>query len=248
MRVLITRSKENSQTLANHLATLGDTLIPFPVMTFRPTTQQTALQAAIDVLNLSTMAIFISQPAVHFTVPLIQQHWKTLPPIQWAAIGPATQKALRDYDILAITPPNPPYESESLLAMPQLQQVRHQTITLFRGNGGRELLYETLTLRGATVHMVESYERALLDINIALQLKTIREAPVDALVITSLESLHYFLTLVGPAIDWLKEIPTIVVGLRMHERINKLEFKRTWMAIGADDASILPILFELKGR
>lgn len=248
MRVLITRSQENSQTLAHYLAALGDTLIPFPVMEFRPTTQQTALKKAVQTLHLSTIAIFISQPAVHFTVPLIREYWKTLPNIEWAAIGPATQKALQHYDIQAIIPPNPPYESESLLAMPQLQHVQHQTITLFRGNGGRELLKETLTLRGATLHLVESYERALPDINIALQLKALRETPVDALVITSLESLQYFLTLVGPAIDWLKEIPTIVVGLRMHERINKLEFKRTWMAMGADDASILPILFELKGR
>jgi uroporphyrinogen-III synthase len=118
---------------------------------------------------------------------------------------------------------------------------------IFRGNGGRELLNQVLTQRGAAIQTIESYQRILPNINIDEQLKKIRETPIDALIITSLESLKHFLALVGPEIEWFKKIPTIVVGRRMHNLINQLEFKRTVMATGADDASILTVLTQQKG-
>ena len=253
MRVVITRSENNTKTLCEKINALGGSLISFPVIEFYPTRQQALLKQTIEQLNTTKIAIFVSQNAVHFTLPPIQQYWKTLPPIQWAAIGPATEKTLQDHGIKTIiTALNPPYESESLLAVPELQapQIADQSIVIFRGNGGRDTLNQVLTHRGAIVHWVESYERrlpAIAKTEIVKKLNKWRKAPIDVLVITSAESLKHFLMLVGSEIEWLKEIPTIVVGLRMHKLANKLQFKKAFMAMGADDASILEVVTQLKG-
>jgi uroporphyrinogen-III synthase len=52
------------------------------------------------------------------------------------------------------------YDSEGLLALPELARIEDKRAILFRGQGGRELLARTLESRGATVDAVSCYRRA----------------------------------------------------------------------------------------
>jgi uroporphyrinogen-III synthase len=248
MQVLVTRPLETGQTLTQKLTTLGFRVVHFPVINFQPTTQQETLKNTINHLSNYDIAIFVSQAAVKFTLPLISK--PTLIPIQWAAIGPSTQSALNQFGISTIiVPPAPPFESETLLQTAPLQQqaVSKKKVIIFRGNGGRNLLQDSLTNRGASVNCVDAYERILPSPPTEAVLTHWRKNPFDAIVLSSQDCLQHFLQLTSTDAAWLKECSTVVVGLRMAAVANKLGFRRLLIADGADDTSIIQTLQLLKG-
>jgi uroporphyrinogen-III synthase len=255
MRVLVTRPANLAAGLAKKINAMGDIAELFPVIEIKKTSQQARLQSAIDTLDTQDVAIFISQSAVQFGVPAIQSRWPkeeaiscpTLPNLLWAAIGSGTAHALQNLGIHDVLfPSTPPYESESLVAMPTFQaaHIRGKKISLFRGNGGRELLSETLRSRGALVQIIEVYQRCLpvLDTQMVEKIKHWQHTPFKVMITTSADSLYNLVQLLGNTVDRLTQIPLIVVGARMQKLAKELNFKNLLVATSADDGSIINIL------
>ncbi|HEV2524111.1 MAG TPA: uroporphyrinogen-III synthase [Gammaproteobacteria bacterium] len=251
MRVLVTRPANLAVDLSEKIKAMGDTVELLPVIEIKKTPHQATLQSAIDTLDTQDIAIFMSQSAVQFGLPAIQSRWPTLSNILWAAIGAGTAHALQNFGIPDVLfPPAPPYESESLLAMPTFQtaHIRGKKISLFRGNGGRELLSETLSSRGALVQIIEVYQRCLptLDIPMVEKIKHWRHTPIHVIITTSADSLYNLVQLLGNAVDGLTQIPLVVVGARMQKLAKELDFKNPMIATSADDASIINVLKTFK--
>ena len=106
--------------------------------------------------------IFISANAVEFGWPWIKQ--LSLPPLY--AVGAATAQALRERvgALTEIIQPVSQFDSEGLLAMPQLAAVSGQRLVIIRGMGltpGRDLLASTLRARGARVDDAFCYIRTM---------------------------------------------------------------------------------------
>ena len=78
---------------------------------------------------------------------------------RFAAIGPTTAAELERHGASRVLTPHARYDSESLLALPEMQAVGGQKILIFRGVGGRELLADELRARGADVRFAECYRR-----------------------------------------------------------------------------------------
>ena len=252
MRVLVTRPAKFSEGLCQKIQQLGAYPESFPVIEFKPTAEALALQTVINKLNTFDIAIFASRASVEFSIPQIMLRWPNPSELNvvWAAIGPGTRDALLQGGIKSvILPKAPPYESESLLDLEVFQSVVGKKILIVRGNGGREFLRDTLKKRGAEVEVIQAYRRVLPTVDMVERLTRWHKAPIDVIVTTSAECLQNLLTLVGTQDNQLlKDTPLIVVGLRMLELANKLDFKRPILASGADDASILEALTILKGK
>lgn len=249
MRVLVTRPTNVATELAEKISAMGDIAELFPTVDIQQTPNRASLQCAIDKLNTQDMAIFVSRSAVQFGMPAIQARWPILPHIVWAAIGPGTANALYDHGISKVlVPEHPPYESESLLALPTFQSLHKKHIYLFRGNGGRELLSDTLSARGATVQAIEVYQRCLPTFNQVERIQDWHHTPnnINVIVTTSADCLHNLMLLVGDAMGTLKEIPIVVVGARMYKLAKELKFKHPMIATGADDGSIIKVLKAFK--
>lgn len=253
MQVLITRPANLAHGLAEKIKNLGDTAALFPTIEIKKTPHQTALQTAINHLGTQDIAIFISQAAVAFGIPAIKTRWPLLPSLRFAAIGASTARALQDFGIPQVLFPSaPPYESESLLAeFPfQTAQIQGKKIAIFRGNGGREHLSETLRSRGAFVETIEVYQRCLPvpDHNMVEKLKHWHHTRDNVIVTTSADTLYNLAQLMqnANAMDTLTEIPLVVVGARMQKLAKDLKFKRLMVATGADDASIINVLKAFK--
>lgn len=267
MKILITRPKEWTNTLNECLQALGHTVEFFPTIEIGPTLNQTALRAAVQKLFEMDMVLFASRSAVFHGMRAIQDYYfgqalnfKQLvlkestssitslnEILQFASLGPGTKAALQEFGIEGIiTPENPPFESESLLALPEFQFIEGSQMMLFRGNGGRNLLPGILKSRGAEVQVVECYTRCLPTISkevMSQQLKAWRKNPFDVIITTSLEVLNNLYLLVGEKDwQWFCEIPMILVGNRMFERAKSLQVRRVHSALGASDHLLIEAL------
>ncbi len=171
--------------------------------------------------------------------------------LRFAAIGPGTAEELRHFGVQKIIyPKDPPFETESILALPEFQNVRGLQIMLFRGNGGRTLLRESLEERGAVVRTIECYERILPSISrdeVDLRCREWLENPFDRVIVTSLEVLNNLYVLLGQEHwQWFREIPMIVIGKRMLERARALGVQRMVLSEGAGDEFLMRALDGVK--
>ncbi len=94
---------------------------------------------------------------------------------------------MRDLGIAQVIAPTERFDSEALLALPELQNVSGWRVAILRGDGGRELLGDTLKARGAQVEYVTCYQRSKPHLDIGALLA----ARPDAITVSSSEALGY---------------------------------------------------------
>jgi uroporphyrinogen-III synthase len=136
-------------------------------------------------------------------------------------------------------------DSEGLLALPVLQDVEGQHFLIFRGQGGRELLRETLQARGAKVTVMELYRREL-PTAAAMQWQTLSATLSHphprVIILTSPDALRHWQQVAGPDAQrwhWL------VVSPRMHA-LAEVAGAAVTLAPGADTPSLLRALQSLR--
>ncbi|NWG86860.1 MAG: uroporphyrinogen-III synthase [Hydrogenophilaceae bacterium] len=196
--ILVTRPREQAARLSQRLQAIGARPIVFPTIEIAPPADPTRLHAVVDRLGECDWAIFISPTAVAAAWPVVQSRLAAWPAtLQVAAVGPASAQALRQQGIAAVHAPEQGADSEALLALPELQQVQGQHIVIFRGEGGRELLAETLRARGARVEYAECYRRRRPSVDPAAILAAWRRGEIDAVTVTSSEGMQNLFALLG---------------------------------------------------
>lgn len=229
LNLLITRPEHQAAELTRLLTEAGATPFLLPVLAIE----------AVPAVHPSEFenyqwAIFTSTNAVEHSVSLLTPLPEKL---QFASIGKKTASALQyffpDYPI--VTAP-PPYHSESLLTLPEFQQLRTQRIAIFKGEGGRELLATTLAERGARVTTVAVYRR-ILPLQSISWLETVGR--IDAILVTSNEGLENLFQILAD-FTWLPNTPLIVMSARMVATAQRLGTTASvWVAPEASDLGLL---------
>ena len=161
-RVLNTRPQAQADKWDQALIAVGAEPVRLPLMAIEPVINPAEIQAIKDrVMAVGDYqhAIFVSQNAAHYGLDWLDQYWPQLPyRLKFYAVGSATSRLLMDYGCQVIEPDDT-MNSEALLALPDLQELEHQKVMIFRGLGGRPLLAEQLEARGAQVDYCELYRR-----------------------------------------------------------------------------------------
>ena len=218
LNVAITRPAEQAHSLYDAIESHGGVAISFPLLAVSALQDYQAFDQQITQLQHTDWAIFISTNAVDFAMPRVLKGYSTLPEnLRFAAIGHQTAGALKQYGVHKVLIPQGRYDSETLLALPEMQDVAGKTFAIFRGVGGRELMAESLKTRGANVYFAESYQRSNPQPNAVLLKTKWQKNELDAVVVTSSEAMRYLLDMAGNE-EWLRHI-TICVN---HERIAEL--------------------------
>lgn len=246
--VVVTRPSHQAEALCQSIEALGATALRFPVIEIRPSENADKLKAQLNHLDTFQLAIFISANAVFSTMQILenQQGWPI--GLAIAAVGQSTAKsiAVNGLTVSHISPE--PYNSEALLSMPELQNMQGQRVIIFRGNGGRELLANTLRDRGAEVEYAECYQRAMPNTNSNQLFKCWDERRTMPIVVTSNEGLRNLHSMVDqnhqPS---LLTSPLIVVSQRAVILAKELGFKREpFVAKNASNDAILTAIQQWK--
>jgi uroporphyrinogen-III synthase len=216
VHIAVTRPPEQATKLTAAIIGAGGAVISFPLLDIKGLEDLTAFHAAVTPLSLFDWAVFISTNAVQHGMPLLQQAGIS-PSLKFAAIGPTTAASLQSYGVAEVLTPSERFDSEALLALPELQYMQGQRVLIVRGVGGRELLADTLKQRGADVVFGECYRRVNPQSSAQRLQQAYDQGQLHGIVVTSTEALRFLLTLGGNA-DWLKATPLFVNHARIAEQ------------------------------
>jgi len=218
--IVVTRPAAQAGPLADATRAAGGVPLLFPLLEISAADDPQPLQQAVGHLADYTFAIFISPNAVDHAVPAILAAGGWPASLSPAAVGPGTVKALLAHGVGACLVPSERFDSEALLDLPELaaEQVAGRRIAIFRGDGGRELLAETLRERGATVDCVTCYRRSGPASGVAPLLTAWRAGRLDALTVSSSEGLRHLIDLLdAEGRDFLRRTPLFVPHARIAE-------------------------------
>ena len=127
-----------------------------------------------------------------------------------------------------------------------MQDVRGLRVVIFRGDGGRELLGETLTTRGAAVEYAVCYRRAKPTFDVAPLLEAWARHGVVAVIVTSSEGLRYFCERIGAAGQaWLRTTPVVVPHPRIAATAHELGLTCVVESEAGDEALVRTVLRQI---
>lgn len=214
LRVLNTRPEHQAQLLTQSILQAGGKVVLCPTLQVIKTNKNWI--HTLPDLNEVHQAIFISANAVHFCFSELLNHKICWPAsIQVIAIGKASAHALKHYKIQVDELPENP-NSEHVLHLNSLQQIKGQSVLLFKGTGGRQLIEEELNHRGAHLIALSVYQRIMPQMDQQFIHSIWHKDLVDIILITSEQSLHNLFKMFGQkAHSWLLKKPYVVFSERL---------------------------------
>ena len=243
-KILVTRPVHQSEALCRLIEEQGWQAIRFPVMDIKARELSTRDDLHIQHIGQYQYLFFVSANAVNFVLPVFNGKIEDLQKISCIAVGKATFKALANHGIGCALVPAKGFNSESILAMPELQVLVDQSCLIVRGEGGRELLAQTLRERGAKVDYLEVYTRVKPCLDTREVETYLLNKSLAAVVIYSGDALHNLVKILAKQeiITNLLNVPLVVISARVQAIAKNIGFKKIIVADQASDAAMINAL------
>lgn len=211
----------------------------FPLQEIAPLQDTKTLREQISRLAQFDTAIFVSPNAVKYGIAAIRAGGEIPPALKVATVGQGSAQALRELGITDVIAPVERFDSEGLLAMPALQHVAGRKVMILRGDGGRELLGDTLKARGATVEYAACYRRSKPRQDAAMLLA----AAPDAISVTSSEALaNLWQMLDSGARQALRNTPLFAPHARIAGQAREQGWQQVELTASGDDGLLSALL------
>ncbi len=221
--VLVTRPEPKAGELAASLQKAGARVLIYPAIEIQRLNPP-ALRATLATAGEADWLIFVSPNAAEHGLAALRAAKHV--PARWprvAAVGESTARILAERGVPDTLTPREGTDSEALLAEPPLQAVAGKRIIIFRGQGGRELLADTLRERGATVDYAECYRREPPSADPVPIQRALARGEADVAVITSVNGLENLLESLGA--DALRALPVVTVSARVADALRREGFR-----------------------
>lgn len=219
--ILVTRPRAQAAGLARLIEQAGGRAHLFPAIEI----DDLAPPPALGNLQSFDLAIFISPTAASKVMARLSTWPRAL---RAAAIGSGTRRELERHGVADVISPREGADSEALLKEPELEQVAGKRIVIFRGEGGRELLGDTLRSRGARVDIAACYRRSRPRPSAMPKLEEL-----DAVTVSSAEGLANLFELLDPAL--LRSKPLFVPHPRIAEEARARGVRQVVTAGSSDE-------------
>ncbi len=237
-KVLVTRPKQQATQLCERIAELGGEAFLFPVLDIEFT--------RADLLNNWQpdwhKIIFISKNAVHGFLQQIQPEQLDAS-TKLVAVGAATADVLRSANLEVAIVPKDNGGSDYLLALDEMQQLAGEKVLIVRGEGGRELLADTLKQRQAYVEYCEVYRRVK---SRPTPLACDQAIQSEVVLCTSEQSVKNLVSLLAADKLHLLEKPLIVLSERIKQCALSLGFKQVIVTASTSDSAIIDTLLQME--
>ncbi len=197
---MVTRPKGQAEGLAALIRAAGGDPLEIPALEIRDLADLAPFFSVADRLESFDCAIFVSRNAVRRALALIGERRGGRPwpaHLRVATVGSGSREELAACGFARVVAPAGQSDSEALLALPEFSDIAGQRIAIFRGEGGRKLLGETLAARGALVEHAACYRRTLPAAGGALLAAAWEGGKVDAVMVSSGEGLANLLAMLG---------------------------------------------------
>ncbi len=245
-RIVVTRPAHQGRRLCESITAAGGQALSFPLLTIRPVDpsghERLLTALAQIVAGVFDLVVFVSPNAIEQTFDALVQTGKSWPSfLRVAVVGKGSESALAERGIRSecVIAPEYRFDSEGLLALPALGSVHGWRVLILRGDGGRELIANTLRERGATVELLTCYHRDAPEKNTArARLRALwrDEGGVDALTLTSSEGLRHLHALTAPEDQsYLRAIPLFLPHARIAQQALELGLGHLILTEAGDD-------------
>jgi uroporphyrinogen-III synthase len=215
-RIVVTRPAGQTAHMAELIRAAGGEPVLFPVLEIFDAEDLQPVIALIERLDTFNLAIFVSANAVNKALALVRARRAWPAALRVATVGRGSERELRRAGFAAVIAPNERFDSEALLDQPELKDMQGKRVVIFRGEGGRDLLGDTLSARGAAVEYAECYRRGRPQADVMTLLALAARQELDAVTVTSSEGLaNLYDMLDQPGRRWLEQTPLFAP----HERI-----------------------------
>ena len=179
-------------------------ILSLPLLTIVPRSDEHLADHIAAVLSDADLVIFVSPNAIESVMRLLERDWqdfsKKIIPI--GVMGGSSHLALKNHGIgleenptpIIIPKNNENWDSEGLWQELQALQWNWQKkkVVIFKGEGGRDWLADTLTKAGAAVEAISTYSRVPLDLdNPAWHLVREMDLSKSLWLLTSSEAVRY---------------------------------------------------------
>lgn len=198
-RVVVTRPAGQTAHMAALIRAAGGEPLLFPALEIFDAVDSPQLDALIERLDSFDLAVFISSNAVIKALALVRARREWPAALRVATVGRGSERELRRHGFAEVIVPGERFDSEGLLELPELKQLAGKHVVIFRGEGGRELLGDTLTARGAAVEYAECYRRGRPAADPAPLLALCKRRELAAFTVTSSEGLANLRDMLGDA-------------------------------------------------
>lgn len=218
----MTRPREQAAHLAALIEQAGGRAHLFPAIEI----EDVPAPAALGRLHEFDLAVFVSPTAVSKVMHRLRAWPAQLPT---ATVGAGTRRELEKHAVKKIMSPASGADSEALLAMSEMQQVAGKRIVIFRGEGGRALLGDTLAERGAHIEYAVCYRRR----QPASFSRSWKPEEIHAVTVSSAEGLANLFQLLEPA--FLQATPLFVPHPRIADQARARAVREVLVAGASDE-------------
>jgi uroporphyrinogen-III synthase len=245
--ILVTRAAHQAGPLCDLIRTHHGRPLRFPAIEITGPKDPKLAEKLLGAVGDFDMVLFISPNAVSRSVRLLPVGG--IPPdVKIAAVGRGTANCLAEAGISVDLIPEGRFDSEALLDSPALRAPEGKRFLIVRGEGGRALLGDTLSERGATVSYAEVYRRRCPTGDVSQLLQTWNR-DVDLVTATSGEILENLFHLLGPeGTGRLRRTPLVVISERMRGRAGELGCRKVGVARRADDLAVFEAICGMLGK
>lgn len=243
--ILVTRPAGQAAGLCRLIEDAGGEAVRLPLLEIVPAEPNGEGARHLRRLDAMDWVIFVSANAVRYAFGLMTQapEMKRRPKI--GAIGRATAEELVKHGVAVDLMPKQQFNSETLLAAPELAEVKGLRFLIVRGAGGRATLAETLMARGAQVDYAEVYRRILPPTDVDGLIARWRSGGIHVITITSGEALGNLASLLAEkGADLLAQTPLVVISERLAQQARDLGCRCVATAMAANDEAIVESVIE----
>lgn len=241
----VTRPQEQADSLCQRIEAAGGRAIRFPVLAIGPAPDNAPLEAIVPRLDAFDLAFFVSPNAIQYALDFVLARRAWPAGLRVATVGKGSEQVLRQRGFAHPIVPQDGFDSESVLALPEFAAaaVHGRKVLIFRGDGGRDLIRDSLRERGADVEYVSCYRRSCPQLDPAILLQPAACGQLDALLLTSSEGVRNLAAMLGEeGLQALAAVPVFASHARIAAQAREAGFVTVVETAAGDDGLLQALM------